>query len=596
MIAMMQKQWRLLLVLLALAVLFGALLLRLVFLQVLDVERGVEFLQSEGEARTVRTQVISAQRGMITDRNGAPLAVSTPVMSIWVNPKEYYSYLAALQDNVLNAKAEQVEQRKNALQQYQQQITHLAQQLDMPLAELNEKLNHYRNKQFMYLRRQLPPHEAEQVLALKIKGVYGEQESRRFYPAGEVTSQIVGFTDIQNKGQEGLELAYDQWLQGQDGVNAVIKDLHQRTIKAIGTSKEVKAGGDLVLSIDLRLQHIAYRALKEAYIHHRADAGTAVILDVRTGDVLAMVSQPAFNPNNRKSITAKSTRNRAMIDTFEPGSTAKPLTFVAALESGKYTPTTRVDTSPGYIRVNGKTLLDPVNYQTLDLTGVLVKSSQVGTTKIALSLEQERVFEAFSRLGMGRFSGINFPGESAGILPSRTRWSDIERANFAFGYGFTTTALQLAHAYSIFASGGVSYPVSLLKRDAPIDGERVLEEKYAEQIKYMLEQVAGPRGTAKAARLEMYSVAGKTGTAHKVGSHGYEAGQYRAYFAGFSPVQNPEIVIVVAIDNPKGSQYYGGEVAAPIFAKIAAESLRILNVAPDKWLDNNQVAMQGGRQ
>lgn len=582
MIALLKKKWRIWVVLVFLAGLLLALLVRLSLLQVFDVDRGVTFLQSQGDARTIRSETIAASRGMITDRNGQPLAVSTPVVSIWVNPRQ------------LHSAAKELLQHPEKNQQFQHNLVRLAGLLQFSQKELKTKLDNYKDKQFIYLRRQLSPQEAEKILTLNIPGVYSRQESRRFYPAGEVTSQLLGFTNIESVGQEGLELAYDEWLQGHNGKNTVIKDLHGRTIKALATIEEAKPGKDLALSIDLRLQHLAYRTLKEAVVHHRADAGTAVMMDVATGEVLAMVNQPAFNPNNRSSITPASVRNRAMIDTFEPGSTAKPFTLLAALESGKYTPHTKVDTNPGYIRVNNKTLLDPVNYQVLDVTGVLVKSSQVGTTKIALTLQQEAVSETFSRVGFGQYSGVGFPGESAGMLPGRSRWSNIERANFAFGYGFTVTALQVAEAYSVFANGGIKHPISLLKKEAANDGKRIVEEKYARQISAMLEQVTGPKGTAKAANLELYSVAGKTGTAHKVGGGGYESGQYMAYFAGFAPAKDPRIVIVVVIDNPKGREYYGGEVAAPVFARIAADSLRILNVAPDKWPESNQIAKAGG--
>jgi len=581
-IALLKKKWRIWVVLVFLAGLLLALLVRLSLLQVFDVDRGVTFLQSQGDARTIRSETIAASRGMITDRNGQPLAVSTPVVSIWVNPRQ------------LHSAAKELLQHPEKNQQFQHNLVRLAGLLQFSQKELKTKLDNYKDKQFIYLRRQLSPQEAEKILILNIPGVYSRQESRRFYPAGEVTSQLLGFTNIESVGQEGLELAYDEWLQGHNGKNTVIKDLHGRTIKALATIEEAKPGKDLALSIDLRLQHLAYRTLKEAVVHHRAEAGTAVMMDVATGEVLAMVNQPAFNPNNRSSITSVSVRNRAMIDTFEPGSTAKPFTLLAALESGKYTPYSKVDTNPGYIRVNNKTLLDPVNYQVLDVTGVLVKSSQVGTTKIALTLQQEAVSETFSRVGFGQYSGVGFPGESAGMLPGRSRWSNIERANFAFGYGFTVTALQVAEAYSVFANGGIKHPISLLKKEAANDGKRIVEEKYARQISAMLEQVTGPKGTAKAANLELYSVAGKTGTAHKVGGGGYESGQYMAYFAGFAPAKDPRIVIVVVIDNPKGREYYGGEVAAPVFARIAADSLRILNVAPDKWPESNQIAKAGG--
>lgn len=572
------------------------LLAKLAVLQVLDIDGivAVGFLQDQGDARTLRTETVAASRGMITDRYGQPLAVSTPVTTIWANPKEFFAF-ETKQEELLSKGKISVETKQLRLQEKQRNFAALAKLLNMSVKDLTARFELYKNKQFMYLSRQISPMQAEQILELKLAGVYGKEEQRRFYPAGEVTSQLLGITSMEGVGQEGIELAYEKWLQGHNGKNRVVKDLHQRTIKTLNTLEEAKPGNDLALSIDLRLQHLAYRSLKEAVTHHRADAGMIVMLDVETGEVLAMANQPAFNPNDRSSISPKGVRNRAMIDTFEPGSTVKPITMLAALESGKYKPNTIVDTNPGQIRVNNKTLLDPVNYGVLDVSGVLAKSSQVGTTKIALSLEHEAIFNTFTRLGLGQFSGVGYPGESAGLLPMRTRWNNIERANFAFGYGLTVTALQLAEVYSVFANKGVKRPVSLLKLDAPNQGEQVVDRVYAEQVAAMLEEVTGPKGTAKAAQLEVYSSAGKTGTAHKVGARGYEAGEYMAYFVGFAPAKDPKIVIAVAIDNPKGRQYYGGEVSAPVFAKVAADSLRMLNVAPDKWPRHEQLASMGGQ-
>lgn len=586
------KHGRIALVLIALVCALLFLLFRLSSLQLFDTERGVTFLQGQGDARTIRTETVVASRGMIVDRHGQALAVSTPVVTIWVNPKQLLAYRASLRERLEADKISQ-EDYELLLDEHQTKLATMASLLRFTPVELERRLQLYKNKQFMYLRRQQPPQLAEEVLDLKIAGVYSENELRRFYPAAEVTAQLLGFTSIEGAGQEGLELAYDASLQGKNGRNKVVKDLHQRTIKTLNTIEEAKPGQDIALSIDLRLQHLAYRNLKNAVAEHRADAGMAVVLDVKTGEVLAMANVPSFNPNNRSSITAASVRNRAMIDTFEPGSTVKPMTILTALESGKYRADTVVNTHPGRIRVNGKALIDPVNYGELDVAGVLIKSSQVGTTKIALDLEHEQIASTFMRFGLGQYSGTGFPGESAGKLPMRTRWSDIEKASFAFGYGLTVTALQLAEAYAIFANNGIKQPVSLLKKQSLEQGQRVVEPALAQQVSDMLEQVTGPRGTAKAARLDLYTAAGKTGTAHKVGASGYES-RYQAYFAGFAPANDPRITIVVAIDNPKGDKYYGGEVAAPVFASIAADSLRMLNVAPDKWPSNQQLAI-GGR-
>lgn len=586
------KHGRVALVLVALVCALLFLLFRLSSLQLFDTERGVTFLQGQGDARTIRTETVVASRGMIVDRHGQALAVSTPVVTIWVNPKQLFAYRADLQERLRTEKISR-EDYELLLDEHQTKLATMASLLRFTPIELERRLQSYKNKQFMYLRRQQPPQLAEEVLDLKIAGVYSENELRRFYPAAEVTAQLLGFTSIEGVGQEGLELAYDAILQGQNGKNRVVKDLHQRTIKTLNTIEEAKPGRDIELSIDLRLQHLAYRNLKNAVTEHRADAGMAVIMDVQTGEVLAMANVPSFNPNNRGSITAASVRNRAMIDTFEPGSTVKPMTILAALESGKYQADTPVNTNPGRIRVNGKALIDPVNYGVLDVAGVLIKSSQVGTTKIALDLEHEQIFNTFSRFGLGQYSGTSFPGESAGKLPVRSRWSDIEKASFSFGYGLTVTALQLAEAYSIFANGGIKQQASLLKKSQIEEGQRVVEQQLAEQISDILQEVTGPRGTAKLAQLDLYSTAGKTGTAHKVGASGYES-RYQAYFAGFAPAKNPRLAVVVVIDNPKGDKYYGGEVAAPVFASVVADSLRMLNVAPDKWPENRQLAV-GGR-
>lgn len=586
------KHWRFGLVLAVLVCALLFLLIRLSSLQLFNTEKGVTFLQGQGDARTIRTETVVAARGMIVDRHGQALAVSTPVVTLWANPKELLSYQEKLYEQYENGRISQ-DEYKIRLDEHKTKLATMASLLRFSRAELLQRLDIYKNKQFMYLRRQESPQLAEQVLDLKIQGVYGKDELRRFYPAAEVTSQIIGFTSIEGKGQEGLELAYDASLQGKNGKNRVVKDLHSRTIKTLNTIDEAKPGQDLVLSIDLRLQHLAYRNLKQAVTEHRADAGMTVVLDVKTGEVLAMANLPSFNPNNRSSITAQGTRNRALIDTFEPGSTVKPMTVLAALESGQYTADTIVDTSPGRIRVNRKTLLDPVNYGQLDLASVLIKSSQVGTTKVALSLEHEQLVSTFARMGMGQFTGTGFPGENSGMLPARTRWSDIEKASFSFGYGLTVTAMQLAEAYAIFANGGVKQQASLLRKSTLEEGERIIDPNYAQQINHMLEEVTGPRGTAKAARLQLYTTAGKTGTAHKVGASGYES-RYQAYFAGFAPAKDPRLAIVVVIDNPKGDKYYGGEVAAPVFASIAADSLRMLNVTPDKWPNNHQIVL-GGR-
>jgi cell division protein FtsI (penicillin-binding protein 3) len=550
-------RWRFYGVAVLLVLLMLALVWHLIRLQVLpDERRGFEFLQGQGLARTLRTESIPAYRGVVTDRYGEPLAISTPVISLWANPKE------------LLASPEKVPV--------------LAKKLGVPQKQLADKVHRYRNKQFMYLRRQLAPADAKLVLDLGVKGVYGQQEFQRFYPAGEVTAHIVGFTDVDDQGQEGVELAYDQWLTGTSGKKQVLKDLSGRTIKNVGLLSAAEAGKDIALSIDLRLQYLAYRELKATVQAHGAKSGSVVMLDAQTGEVLAMVNQPSFNPNDRSRLKANALRNRAMTDQFEPGSTMKPLTIMAALETGRYTPNTKIDTNPGYFKVGRKTLLDPVNYGVMDITKIITKSSQVGLTKVSLDLEPNDIRDMFYRVGLGQSTGTGFPGESLGLLPNHTRWQPIVQANFSFGYGLTLTALQLAQAYSVIADGGLKKPVSILKLDGKPSSVSVVDKSFAYQVVDMLETVVKPGGTAKRANLENYTVAGKTGTIHKVGKQGYADNRYTSLFAGFAPADNPKIIAVVVVNEPSRGQYYGGEVAAPVFAKVVERSLQLLQIPPNK--------------
>ena len=582
-----KKEWRFILVAFFLAALFVVLVFRMLMLQVFDMDGGVGFLKSQGDARTVRTEVIPGHRGMITDRNGQPLAVSTPVVSIFMNPREMV--LAKDYEYPLSDKD------KKELAAFENKLTRLVKKLGSTEAAFKNRFGRFKSKQFVYLKRHMSPAEAEKILSLRIKGIYGQEEYRRFYPAGEVTSHLVGFTNINDEGQEGFEFAYDEWLRGSSGSKEVVQDLLHRTIKDLRLVEEPVPGKDVALSIDLRLQYLAYRALKEAVAKHRADAGSAVVLDVETGEVLAMVNQPGFNPNDRSRMKIDTVRNRAVSDIFEPGSTVKPLTMVAALESGKFRPNTKVDTRPGFIKVGKKTLLDPVNYGVIDLTKIITKSSQVGTTKVALELGQESLHEVFYRMGLGQYVGTGFPGESTGLLPNKSQWTPIEKATFAFGHGVSVTALQLAQAYSVFASGGIKRPVSLtrIEDNQSYEGEQVISASLADDIVDMLAAVTGPQGTAKKANTEAYTVAGKTGTSHKVGSGGYESGKYMSIFAGLAPVGSPKLVTVVVVDDPKGKEYFGGEVAAPVFSEIVSDGLRVLNVAPDKTVSGDNMLAGG---
>jgi len=547
--------WRFYIVVAALCTLLALLVGRILLLQVLDVEQGYEFLQGQGAMRSVRTAEIPAYRGVISDRRGEPLAVSTPVISIWANPK------------ILNGS---------------ERLPELAGALGMELASLSDKLQRYAGKQFMYLERHRDPADAREILSLRIPGVYGEREYRRFYPAGEVASQLVGFTNVDGEGIAGLELAYDEWLRGYPGKKKYIKDLHGDAVRDIGVLEPARPGKDLTLSIDLRLQYLQHRELQRAMVKLGASAGSIVTLDAHTGEVLAMVNHPVYNPNSRKGFKFANTRNRAMTDVYEPGSTMKPLTLVAALESGKYTTETLIDTSPGRIRVGRKTLPDPRNYGEITVSRVIEKSSQVGVTKMALELGHEPIWDVFQRFGIGSPPGTGFPGESAGQLPNRPRWRAIEKVTLAFGYGLTASPLQLAHAYTVFANDGRQQPLSLLALEGEmLEGRQVIALDTARQVLKVLHAVTGEHGTARKARVAGYDVGGKTGTVHKVGPQGYIDDQYVALFAGIAPVSDPRFVTVVLIDKPQGDAYGGGSAAAPVFSRVAQGALRLLNVPPE---------------
>jgi cell division protein FtsI (penicillin-binding protein 3) len=548
--------WRLYLVLAVLCCLLALLVWRILSLQILDLERGYEFLQDQGAMRSVRTAEIPAYRGVISDRRGEPLAVSTPVVSIWANPQ-------ILKDS--------------------ERLEELAQALGMELGDLQDKLARYDRKQFMYLLRHQVPAHARNILDKGIGGVFGEREYRRFYPAGEIAAQLVGFTNVDGQGIAGVELAYNDWLQGKLGKKKYIKDLHGEVVRDIGVIQPAQPGKNLTLSIDLRLQTMQHRELQRAVTALDAESGTVVTLDIHTGEVLAMVNYPVYNPNGSKAGSPASMRNRAVTDTYEPGSIMKSLTMVAALESGLYTPETVIDTSPGRIRVGPKVYPDPRNYGEISLTRVLQKSSQVGVTMIALELGHEPIWEVFNRFGIGTSPGTGFPGESGGNLPNRPRWYATDKVSLAFGYGITATPLQVASAYSVFANDGVQQRVSLLALEGEVpDGKRVISRDTAAQLLSMLHAVTNDDGTARKARVPGYKVGGKTGTVHKVGPQGYEAHKYVALFAGIAPIEQPRIVTVVVINDPKGERYGGGAVAAPLFSEMTSATLRLLNVPPSE--------------
>lgn len=545
------SNWRFGLVVFAFFALANVMLWRAVYLKI--TER--EFLEQQGGMRYERVQEISAHRGQILDRNGESLAVSTPMETVWVNPRELVPAL--------------------------DRVPELAHALGLGGGELREQVRKKADKQFMNVKRQITPDEAARVKALRIPGVYTQREYRRFYPSGEVMAHVLGFTNVDDIAQEGIERTYDHWLKGEPGARRVIKDLHGGVIEARELIREARPGNDLALSMDRRLQYLAYRELKAAVQAHKAKGGTAVMLDVRTGEILAMVNQPSFNPNDRGSIRPDLTRNRAVIDTFEPGSTMKPFSVAVGLESGKFRPETPIDTHPGTMRVDRFTIKDHHNYGLLDVTGVIRKSSNIGVTKIAMAVGPEALWNFYDALGLGRAPGTGFPGESSGRLRHFRDWSGSDIATHAYGYGMSVTALQLVRAYGAIAHDGVLMPVSFLKLDQLPEGRRVMDSVVAASLRTMMEEVVKSGGTGTKAQVAGYRVAGKTGTAHKSQAGGYAEDKYVAVFAGLAPASNPRLALAVMIDEPGTGVYYGGQVAGPVFSSIMEEALRMLNVPPD---------------
>ena len=556
-------RWRYYLVMLVLASLPILLLVKIAQLQILpSQERGVDFLQHQGDSRAIRNITIPAYRGLITDRNGEPLAISTPVTAIVANPK--------------NIQKSDIERLSLALK--------------ISESQLQSRLQRYRNKSFMYLVQQLPNDEAEKILKLNIPGVSGQQRYKRFYPAGEVTAQLVGFTNYLDIGQEGMELAYDGWLTGEPGKKKVVLDKNRRVINDISLIQAASSGEDLRLSIDLRVQYAAYRALKKAVKKHNAKSGSVVVLDVNSGEVLAMVNQPSFNPNDRSKLRQSSVRNRAITDLMEPGSTVKPFTVLAALESGQFSAQSRIDTNPGYLKVDYKTFVDPSNYGELNLAEVLTKSSQVGTTKVALALDPESTRDLFQRVGFGEVMGTGFPGETLGSLPAYRKWHPVTQATFAFGYGLSVSSLQLARAYAVLANDGLRKEISMVALNSEPEGLRVINAATTKEVRHMLRAASSHKGTGRRAMIDGYSVGGKTGTLHKVKvDGGYDDNRYMSVFAGLSPISSPRLATVVVIDEPRQGDYFGGLVAAPVFSEITGNALRLMQVTPDETDQNSSL-------
>ncbi len=527
------------------------LVARAVHLQVLD----KEFLNQQADTRHLRTERISAHRGTITDRHGEPLAISTPVDSIWANPKEF----AAAVDR----------------------IPELARALGVDSQMLMRRVTRSMDKEFLYLKRHLSPEQAQQVLALKLPGINVQREYRRYYPASEVTGHVVGFTNIDDEGQEGLELAFNHWLSGESGAKRVLKDRLGRSIENVASIRPPHHGKDLRTSIDLRLQYLAYRTLKSAIKSHEARSGSIVVLDVKTGEVLAMVNQPTYNPNDRSQFAAARYRNRAITDIFEPGSSLKPLVVAAALESGQYRPSSIVDTAPGYIDVGPKRIEDTRNLGRVSLTTILARSSNVGITKLAMTLQPDQLWDTMTRFGFGALTTSGFPGESAGMLTHFSHWQPISQATLAYGYGVSVTPLQLAQAYAAIGDEGNLRSISLVALDQPHEAQQVISGDTATAVRRMLEEVVRPGGTGTKASVDGYRIAGKTGTAWKFATGGYSEDKYISIFAGLAPASEPRLATVVVIDEPRGELYYGSDVAAPVFADVMSESLRLLAVPPD---------------
>lgn len=546
--------WRSRLVLFFLFIAFVALIVRALWLQGMS----TEFLQKQGASRYARTLELSATRGKIVDRHGQVLASSVPVKAIW-----------ASSESVLEAPPEKIAQ--------------LAALLDMSEQELRKKL--VLDKQFVYLKRQAEQSLVDKVLALNIPGVKTEKEYKRFYPEGEVMAHVVGFTNVEDKGQEGIELASEKNLAGKTGSRRVIKDRLGRVVEDIESVRPPHDGKDMQLSVDSKIQYIAYTHLKDAVEKFKAKAGGAVVLNVQTGEILALVNLPTYNPNDRSVLTGAQLRNRVITDTFEPGSTMKPFPVALALDTGRVKPDTLIETAPGHMTIGSATIHDAHKQGTLTVAGVIQKSSNIGTAKMALQIPPKEMWEMFASLGFGQQPNIGFPGAVAGRMRNYKTWKPIEQATMSYGHGMSVSLLQIARAYMIFARKGDMIPLTFQQSTATPVGTRIISEETAMKMREMLESVTQPGGTATQARVPGYRVAGKTGTAHKI-EHGKYVNKYIGDFVGFAPVSNPRIIVAVMIDEPSGGVYYGGSVAGPVFAAITANVLRSMNVVPDSSVMN----------
>ena len=540
--------WRSRFVLVLMLAAFAVLAGRAFYLQALN----TDFLKAKGEARYGRVMELPASRGPVKDRNGQLLAVSSPAESIWVSPE----------DLSMDADDERA----------------LAKALGLPLEELRQKIAR-KDRQFVFLKRQISPEQAAKVMALRLPGVFQQREFRRFYPAGEVMAHVVGFTGVDDRGQEGIELAAQSRLAGVPGSRKVIKDRKGRIVEDVEGIRPPRDGDEVTLSIDQRLQFLAHRELKAAVAANRAKGGSLVVLDAKTGEILALVNQPDYNPNNRAQVTGGQTRNRSVTDLFEPGSTLKPFTIAAALDAGIVSPATRVETEP--LKIGGWTINDSHPMGTLSVTEVISRSSNIGTAKIQLAMSAERMGTLYRELGFGAVPHIGFPGEAKGMLKPWSRWRPVEQATMSYGHGISVSLLQVARAYTIFTNEGHLLPLSLVRRESIPIGKPLVSAQAARQVTQMMELAVAPGGTATRAHVPGYRVAGKTGTAHKPEDGGYAEKKYVSSFVGFGPVSDPRLIVAVMLDEPTGAKHYGGDVAGPVFASVIASGLRIMAVAPD---------------
>ncbi len=515
-----------------------------------------DYLKAQGNARYLRVVKAAPNRGMILDRNGEVLAVSTPVDSVWAHP---VTFLAEAHS-----------------------VAKLAKLLNTKPARIRQLCRDNEHREFVYLKRHLAPELASRIMQLEIPGIDVVREYRRYYPAGPVTGHVLGLTDIDDRGQEGIELAFDGHLSGAEGQTRVLRDRVGHIVEHVERLSSAVDGQNLRISIDARIQYLAFRHLQGTVREHRAAGASAVVVDVQSGEILAMVNAPSFNPNNRRDRDRSKFRNRAAVDQFEPGSTIKPFTVAMALTSGKWGPDSRIDTAPGVYRIGGHRVRDTRDYGLLTVTKVLAKSSNIGAAKIAMSMQPQRLVATLRRLGFGQPTRADLPGEAVGVLPDRQRWRPIEHATLSFGYGMSATALQLARSYTALATDGRLLPLSVVPVNETPRGVRVFEARVVDQVRPMLELAVSDQGTGKRAQLEQYRVAGKTGTVHKLVAGKYAEDRYLSVFAGMAPVERPRVVMVVVVDDPRGDEYYGGAVSAPVFSRVMSGALRILNVAPDR--------------